>query len=121
VPGPAALGVWVALWTLVPVFGLAIGAIPVVVFAGADSTQKAVVVGLAFVAVGIGEWLVTRAVEVRTVRVGSFLPAVALFAGLELYGFMGALLILVGVIVAIGIVAEAGPENLVEELVDQAS
>jgi predicted PurR-regulated permease PerM len=120
VPGPAALGVWVGLWTLLPVAGLVIGAIPIVVFAGADSGRKAVFVALAFVAIGICEWLVTRVVERRTVHVGSFLPALALFAGIELYGFMGALLLLIAVIVAMGIVAEVGPEQLVEELVEIA-
>lgn len=118
VPGPAALAVWVALWTMLPVAGLLIGAIPIIVFAGADSTREAVLVGIAFVAIGVGEWFVTRWVERRTVRVGSFLTALAMFAGLELYGFMGALLLLVGVILAVSIVAEIGPEELIEEFAD---
>ena len=46
VPGPAALGVWVGLWTLLPIAGVFIGALPIVVFAGASSLTRAVVVGL---------------------------------------------------------------------------
>ena len=45
VPGPAALGVWVGLWTLLPVAGVFVGALPIVLFAGASSLTRAVVVG----------------------------------------------------------------------------
>jgi predicted PurR-regulated permease PerM len=116
VPGPAALAVWVALWTLLPVAGLVVGALPIVVFAAADSATHAILVGAAFVVIGIGDWVVSRRVERRTVRVGSFLTALAMFAGLELYGFMGALLLLLGVIFAVAIVQEVGPEELAEVL-----
>src|SRR5581483_8677513 len=60
VPGPAALGVWVALWSLLPVAGVLIGATPIVVFAAAESSQRAVVVAVAFVVIGIGDWIVNR-------------------------------------------------------------
>jgi hypothetical protein len=32
-PGPAALGVWAGLWTLLPVAGVFVGSLPIVVFA----------------------------------------------------------------------------------------
>ena len=35
VPGPAALGVWVGLWTLLPVAGVLVGALPIVLFGAA--------------------------------------------------------------------------------------
>lgn len=118
VPGPAALAVWVALWTLIPVVGVLIGAVPIVAFAGAESTGRAVAVALAFAAMAVGEWFVTREIERRTVHVGGFLTALLLFAGLELYGFMGALLLLLGGILAVAVVAELGPEEVAEVLAD---
>jgi predicted PurR-regulated permease PerM len=116
VPGPAALAVWVALWSLIPVAGLFIGAVPIVAFAAADSTTTAVLVGLAFVAMGIGEWFAARAIQRRTVRVGSFLTALAMFAGLELYGFTGAVLLLLLVILGVAVVSEIGPDEVAESV-----
>jgi predicted PurR-regulated permease PerM len=116
VPGPAALAVWVALWSLIPVAGLFIGAVTVIAFAAAQSATTAVLVAVAFVAMGVGDVLVMRALERRTLHVGSFLTAVSLFAGIELYGFMGALLLLLGVILAVAVVAEIGPEEVAESL-----
>jgi predicted PurR-regulated permease PerM len=114
VPGPAALGAWVALWSLIPIAGLFIGAIPVVAFAAATSTVSAVLVALAFVAIGVGSAYVARVLERRVLHVGSFLTALALFTGLELYGFTGALLLLLGMIMVVAVVAEIGPEEVAE-------
>jgi predicted PurR-regulated permease PerM len=106
VPGPAALGVWAGFWTLLPVAGVLVGALPIVLFAGAASQTRAVVVGLAFVAIGIAEYLLTRYAERQTVEVGSFLIVFAAFGGLELYGLTGALLGVLGVIVLVAILDE---------------
>ena len=106
VPGPAALGVWVGLWTLLPVAGVFIGALPIVAFAGASSLTRAVVVGLAFVAIGTAEFVFTSFVERETVKVGSFLIVFAAFGGLELDGLTGALLGVLGVIVLVAILEE---------------
>ncbi len=114
VPGPAAFGVWVALWTLLPIAGLFIGAVPIVAFAAAQSTTTAVLVALAFVAIGVGEWFITRSAERQSVHVGPFLAALAMFVGLELYGFMGALLLFLGAILAVAIVEEIGLEEIAE-------
>jgi predicted PurR-regulated permease PerM len=118
VPGPAALGVWVGFWTLLPVAGVLVGALPIVLFAGAASQTRAIVVGLAFVAIGIAEYVLTRYTERETVHVGSFLIVFAAFGGLELYGLTGALLGVLGVIVLVGILDElrrADEEFHVEE------
>ena len=81
VPGPAALGVWVGLWDLVPLAGAFIGALPIVVFAAATSGERAIVVIVAFIAYQVVEnVLVQRNVERSTVRVG---PFVTLAAGLS--------------------------------------
>jgi predicted PurR-regulated permease PerM len=106
VPGPAALGVWVGFWTLLPVAGVFVGALPIVLFAGASSLTRAVVVGLAFVAIGIAEHFLTAYAERETVQVGSFLIVFAAFGGLELYGLTGALLGVLGVVVLVGMLDE---------------
>jgi predicted PurR-regulated permease PerM len=108
VPGPAALAVWVALWSLIPIAGVFIGGIPVIAFAAASSQNTAILVALAFIAMMIGELFVNRELERRTLRVGPFLTALALFTGLELYGFMGALLMVLGTILLVAVVREVG-------------
>jgi predicted PurR-regulated permease PerM len=119
VPGPAALGVWVALWSLLPVAGVLIGALPIVVFAAAVSTTRAVTVGAAFVAIGVGDWLVNRWLERRSVNVGSFVIVLAAFGGLELYGLSGALLFVLGAVFSVAIISEIGPEEVAEVLAAQ--
>jgi predicted PurR-regulated permease PerM len=116
VPGPAALGVWAGLWTLLPVAGVFVGALPIVLFAGASSLTSAVVVALAFVAIGTAEFLFMSIVERETVEVGSFLIVFAAFAGLELDGLTGALLGVLGVIVLVAILDELGREQDAEAL-----
>jgi predicted PurR-regulated permease PerM len=111
VPGPAALGVWVAVWTLLPIAGVFVGALPIVVFAGAASLTRAVVVGLIFVAIGVAEFAFTSIVEHDTVEVGSFLIVFAAFGGLELDGLSGALLGILGIVVFVAILDEFGRED----------
>jgi predicted PurR-regulated permease PerM len=121
VPGPAALGVWVALWSLLPVAGVLIGALPIVVFAGAVSTTRAIAVGAAFVAIGVGDWLVNRWLERRTVDVGSFVIVLAAFGGLEFYGLSGALLFVLGAVFVVAFLSEIGPEEVAEVLAAQSA
>jgi predicted PurR-regulated permease PerM len=116
VPGPAALGVWVALWSLLPVAGVLIGALPIVVFAGAQSTERAVIVALAFVVIGFADYLVNRWLERRSIHMGSFLIVFAAFSGLEFYGLMGALLFVLGSVVLAAILSEYGLERVAERL-----
>jgi predicted PurR-regulated permease PerM len=116
VPGPAALGVWVGLWSLLPVAGVLIGALPIVIFAGSHTMTRAVVVALCFVAIGIFDWLTNRWLQRRAVEVGSFVIVVAMFAGLELFGLTGALLFVFGAILAVALLSELGPEEVAEVL-----
>ncbi len=93
VPGPAALGVWVGLWDLVPLAGALVGALPIVVLAAASSGPRALAVIVVFIAYqAIENLLVERNVERSTVRVGPFITLVAGLVGLELSGIAGALL-----------------------------
>jgi predicted PurR-regulated permease PerM len=103
-------------WTLLPVAGVFVGALPIVLFAGASSLTRAVVVGLIFVVIGAAEFVFTPIVERRTVEVGSFLIVFAAFGGLELDGLSGALLGVLGVIVLVAILDELANEEENPEL-----
>lgn len=112
VPGPAPLALWVALWDLVPIIGTFTGALPIVIMAGVDSTTKAVLVALFFIGLQVFEQLaLQRPMERKTVRIGPFLTIAGGFAGLELYGIGGALMVLLATAVAVALVDEAAPEN----------
>jgi len=116
VPGAAAFGIWVALWSFLPVAGVFIGALPIVVFAGAHSIQRAIIVGLVFVVIGLLDVAVNRWLEQRAVNVGSFVIVLAAFAGLELYGLTGALLFMLGATLLAACLSELGPEEVAEAL-----
>jgi len=93
VPGPAALGVWVGLWDLVPLAGALVGALPIVALAAATSGNRALLLIGVFVAYQVVEnVLVQRPVERATVKVGPFVTLAAALVGLELSGVAGALL-----------------------------
>ena len=119
VPGAAAFGVWVALWSLLPVAGVLIGALPIAVFAAAISWDRAFMVTACFIAIGVGDYLVNRWLERRTLNVGSFAIVLAAFGGLEFYGLMGALLFVLAAAFVIAIVSEIGPEEVAEALATQ--
>ncbi len=110
VPGPAPLALWVGMWDVVPIIGTFLGALPIVVLAGVHSTTTAVLVALFFVGFQVFEQLVLQQpLERRTVKVGPFLTVAGGFAGLELYGIGGALMVLMLLTVAIALADEAAP------------
>ncbi|MDQ1446216.1 MAG: hypothetical protein QOI20_2680, partial [Acidimicrobiaceae bacterium] len=110
VPGPAPLGLWVALWDVVPVIGAALGAMPIVALAAIASPDKGVLLAVVFLAYQLAEWLLLqRWIERRTVHIGPFATVVAGFAGLELYGVGGALMLLLVVTLAVAVVDELAP------------
>jgi len=115
VPGAAALAVWVALWSLLPVAGVLIGATPIVIFAAAVSPGTAVLVALAFAAMASLEVVANRWMNRRMLFVGSFVVLVTAFAGVELYGLSGALLFMLGGIFAVAIAAEVTDEEEAEK------
>jgi predicted PurR-regulated permease PerM len=116
VPGAAALAVWVGLWSFLPIAGVLIGALPIVVFAGAHTFERALVVAGCFVVILICDWLVNRWLERRKLFVGSFAIVLAAFGGLELYGLNGALLFVLGAVLTVSIIGEIGPEEVAEVL-----
>ena len=110
VPGPAPLAVWAALWDAVPILGALVGTAPIVVLAVAVSPAKGIVLAGVFVVYQILEGvLVQRRVEHHTIKVGPFLTVVAGFAGLELYGLGGALLVMLAVVLAVAVADELAP------------
>lgn len=119
VPGAVVIGLWVGLLDLLPVFGPLLGWAPLVVLAWVQSPQAAWWVLLAFIAYQLVESLVVRRyLERSTLRFGRFLPAVAAFAGLELYGVGGALMAMLAMAILISALrawAEARDARLAAE------
>jgi len=115
VPGPAALGVWVGLWDLVPLAGAFIGALPIIVLAAATSGERSVLFMVVFVAYQTLEnVLVQRSVERSTVRVGPFVTIAAGLVGLELSGVAGALLAALAATIVVTVAAETAKSQLKE-------
>lgn len=118
-PGAAPLGLWVALWDVVPVVGAAIGALPIVAIAGTNGLRQAAAVTAFFAGYQVVETiLVQRRIERRTMRLGPFLTALAGAAGLEAYGLGGALIGLLAMALGVAILLEAGTQMAAGERVD---
>lgn len=97
-PGAVPLGLWVALWSFIPVIGSLVGSLPLVVLAAAASPSRAMALALAFVVYQLIENLVVHPrLERRTMRPGPLFMAVAGFIGLELSGIGGAAVALLAV------------------------
>lgn len=111
VPGRAPLALWVALWDLVPLVGTAVGALPIVGLAAARAPADAIWIALVFVLYQVLEATVLQPyVERRSVRIGPFATVAGGFAGLELYGFGGAVVTLLGLAVVVAALDELTPE-----------
>ncbi len=110
VPGPAALGVWVGLWDLVPLGGALVGALPIVALAAVTSASDAAWLAAVFVAYQLAEnILVEKRVEAQTVHVGPFLTVAAGLVGLEMAGVPAALLSVLAVAIAVAVADEVAP------------
>jgi predicted PurR-regulated permease PerM len=102
--------VWVALWDTVPLLGAVVGALPIVLLAAAVSPAKGVLLAGLFVGYQIFESVILqRRTEKKTLKVGPFLTVAGGFAGLELYGLGGALLVLLVVILVVAVADELAP------------
>jgi predicted PurR-regulated permease PerM len=119
-PGPAPLALWVALFDLVPFVGVAIGGVPMVLLAAADSPGAGVAVGVALVAWQLVEAFVLQPrLESRSLHVGPFVTVALAMIGLELYGIGGALAAVAAAVVAAALADELLPTDPVgESLVD---
>jgi predicted PurR-regulated permease PerM len=105
VPGAVVLGLWCALWDIVPLLGFVIGSVPIVVLASVQEGERGVAVALVVVAYQLLEaFVLQRRVERTSIHLGPFLTVVGALLGLELYGLGGALL---AVVLLAGLVAVA--------------
>jgi predicted PurR-regulated permease PerM len=110
VPGPAPLAVWAALWDTVPLLGAIVGTLPVVVLAAALDPNKGMLLAGIFICYQVFEAVVLqRRTERHTLKVGPFLTVAGGFAGLELYGLGGAVLVLLIVILVVAVADELAP------------
>ena len=104
VPGPAPLGVWAALWDLVPVVGGVIGALPVAILAAAINPTTGVLVLAGFLLYEVFEMTVLqKRLERNSVHIGPFLTLLGMSVGLELYGIGGALFAFFAISVSMGV------------------
>jgi len=117
VPAPSVLGLWVGLWSLIPVLGLVIGYLPIIGLAAAEQRSKGMV---AFAVLVV--WLVLAALARRrwiaahSVDVSRLLLTLSVMAGIHVGRITGAM---VGVFVAAAFgaaLAEARRLNVSGEL-----
>ncbi len=102
-PGTTVLGIWIGLWSAVPIFGPVVGYAPLVVLASIDGWPNAVGVGVVTAVVTVASWYLDRprprAASVG-VRIGPFGLAIALVIGLR-FGWLTGPLVSIFVIAAL--------------------
>lgn len=92
VPAAGLIGVWVALWNVVPVFGVVIGSLPAVLLAGAQSMNTAICLLVFFIVYeAVESYARFRLLGKKALRLDSIVTILVVFGGLELYGLGGAL------------------------------
>lgn len=100
-PGAAPLSMWMALVDIIPVLGVVLGALPLVLLAGATSAAwETAIVAAVLLGWQVFETLYLQAqVERRSLHVGPFITIAIGMIGIELYGIGGALIALVAAVV----------------------
>ncbi len=98
-PAPVLLAVWVGAWSIVPAVGVCVGSLAVALVAVPESFSLAGWLLVLFVGFQVFDALVLeKAIDRRSLHVGSFGTFVAAAIGLEAYGIGG---LVVGVLLAI--------------------
>ena len=93
VPYALALGTWVAITSIIPYLGAYIGAIPAIILALYQSPTTALLTILLFLLIQILEGnVLTPRIQGQTLRVPSVLIFLAVIAGGEIAGLLGAIL-----------------------------
>jgi predicted PurR-regulated permease PerM len=93
VPFPEVLALWVAFADLIPLVGATLGAIPTIAIAFLHSNTAGIVMIIVFVAYQQFENHVLQVtIMSRTVKLSPLTVLVSVLAGVELFGFLGALL-----------------------------
>jgi predicted PurR-regulated permease PerM len=109
-PGRMPLALWVALFDLIPLLGVIVGAAPLVLLTLARSPADAAVVALVLLAYQLVEALVLqRRLERHSLHVGPFVTVATGMVGLELYGIGGALVAPVLAAVLLAVLVELAP------------
>lgn len=112
VPAASVLGIWVAVWSLVPSVGIVVGSLAVVLLAVPISFGAAGVLLLGAVGLQVGDaTLVQPAIDRRTMHVGPFLTLIAAVLGLELYGIGGLIGGVALVVAAVAALDEVAPTD----------
>lgn len=92
VPAAGLFAVWVALWNLVPVFGVVIGSLPIVLLAGSQNVKTAIALLVFFILYEAAEsYARHKMLGKRSLRLDSIITILVVFGGIELYGLGGAL------------------------------
>ena len=116
-PAPSVLGVWVGLWSLIPVLGLVIGYLPIVGLAAAEQRSKGVVALVVLVVwIGLAALARRRWIAAHSVDVSRLLLTLSVMTGLHVGRISGAV---VGLFLAAaigGALAEARRLNVAGEL-----
>src|SRR3954452_1016844 len=105
VPFPEVLALWVAFADLIPLVGATLGAIPTIAIALLHSVPAGIAMLVIFTAYQQSENHVLQVtIMSRTVKLNPLTVLVAVLAGVELFGFLGALLAIpvAGVIQVVG-------------------
>ena len=117
VPAPSVLGLWVGLWSLIPVLGLVVGYLPVIGLAAAeDRTKGIIVLGVLLVWIVLVALARRRWIALHSVDVSRLLLTLSVMTGLHVGRITGAV---VGVFLAAaigGALAEARRLNASGEL-----
>lgn len=103
-PGQGVLGIWVGVWSVVPIFGPVVGYAPLIVVASLDGSGRAVAVAAVAALAAVASWHADRRIAARvsepSPRLGPFGIAVALVIGLQ-FGWMTGPLVAIFVIASI--------------------
>jgi predicted PurR-regulated permease PerM len=105
VPFALVLAIWVAFADLIPLVGATLGAIPTIFVALLHSTTAGIVMFIVFVVYQQFEnHVLQTTIMAKTVKLNPLMVLVSVLIGVELYGFLGALLAIpaAGVIQVIG-------------------
>ena len=117
VPAPSVLGLWVGLWSLIPVLGLVVGYLPVIGLAAAEDRTKGIaVLGMLLVWIVLVALARRRWIALHSVHVSGLLLTLSAMTGLHVGRITGAV---VGVFLAAaigGALAEARRLNASGEL-----
>jgi predicted PurR-regulated permease PerM len=93
VPFAGVLAIWVAFADMIPLVGATLGAIPTIAVAFLHSTSAGIIMIVVYVVYQQFENHVLQVtIMARTVKLNPFTVLVSVLAGVELYGFLGALL-----------------------------